>query len=110
MHPVVPSAAAVQAIDVPAPITAAVPLVTVTPPEDVRFPVGRSPATSARKAGVAAPPEVALAQTLFAVWVASVPVSVPAPVMGLPLTEKIPGKDKATLVTVPAPDGAAQLE
>ena len=65
----------------------------------VPVPAGRSFVTKALKAGAAAAPVVGPAQTVLAVWVASVTVKVPLVVMGEPLTEKIPGIDKATLVT-----------
>jgi hypothetical protein len=41
------------------------------------------------------------ANTVFAVWVVSDAVNVPASVTGLPLTLKMGGIDKPTLVTVP---------
>jgi hypothetical protein len=65
--------------------------------------VGKSAAASALNVGCAALPDEGLANTKFAVWVASVPASVPLVVMGEPPTEKIAGSVRATLVTVPAP-------
>ena len=68
-------------------------------------PEGRSAATRDRNVGAAADPVVGPANTLFAVCVASVPVSVPVAVTGEPETEKILGRLNATLVTG-APDDA----
>src|SRR5271166_7184227 len=72
-----------------------------------------SAATSARNVGCAAAPVVGPAQTVFALWVALVIASVPAPVIGEPPTVKSAGAVSATLVTVPAPgiieDGAHAL-
>lgn len=65
-----------------------------------------SPATNARKVGVAAPPLVGPASTLLATWVNSAGVKVPAVVIGDPPTvvlNMIPSPVIATLVTVPAP-------
>ena len=60
-----------------------------------------SAATSERKVGAAAPPDVGPAKTKFAFSLTSVAVSVPLEVTGEPLTEKIEGIVSATLVTVP---------
>ena len=69
---------------------------------------GISAVTIARNVGVAAPPDVGPENMVFAVCVASDPVSVPDVVTGEPDTLKIAGSDKATLVTVPdPPEGAA---
>src|SRR5215467_5777887 len=63
-----------------------------------------SAATSDRKVGVAAAPVVGPEKIRFADSVASVPVKVPVDVTGEPLTVKMPGSDKPTLVTaVPVP-------
>jgi len=52
-----------------------------------------------RKVGAEAPPDVGPANSVFADCVASDAVSVPVVVTGEPLTLKILGIDKATLVT-----------
>ena len=78
----------------------------VTPPleDDARLAAGTSADTMARNVGVDALPVVGPAQTVFADWVASVPVSVPEEVTGEPETVMIEdGSASPTLVTVPVP-------
>ena len=53
--------------------------------------------------GVAALPDVGPAHTAFADWVAKVPAKVPDVVTGDPDTEKMAGRVRATLETVPVP-------
>jgi hypothetical protein len=62
-----------------------------------------SAAARLRKVGEAAPPEEGPAKIRFADWLASDAERVPDVVTGLPDTEKIDGKLRATLETVPAP-------
>jgi hypothetical protein len=69
--------------------------------------VGISPATRALNVGAPAAP-VGAANTVAAVWLASVAESVPLAVTGEPDTVKIPGNVKATLVTVPVKDSAVR--
>jgi hypothetical protein len=69
----------------------------------------KSAIPSARKVGAAAPPDAGPAKTVFALCVASVPVSVPLVVTGDPLTVIIEGNDRATLVTVPPPPVLAMV-
>jgi hypothetical protein len=64
---------------------------------------GMSANTNPRKVGAAALPVVGPLNIVFAVWFARVAVIVPLAVTGEPLTEKIFGRAKATLVTVPIP-------
>jgi hypothetical protein len=66
---------------------------------------GMSAATNARKAGVATPPDVGPANTVFAVCVAREIARVPDEVTGDPDTDKNEGTVCATLVTVPEPPG-----
>src|SRR5487761_1517864 len=64
----------------------------------------KSAAVTALKAGAALPLAGPM-KNVFALWFASVPVSVPALVTGDPLTVKIAlGSDSPTLVTVPEPE------
>lgn len=64
--------------------------------------LGRSAVTSDRKVGVAAAPEDGPANTVLALCVWRVPVSVPLVVTGVPETAKtLLGKFRPTLVTVP---------
>src|SRR5437660_739687 len=64
------------------------------------FKLGRSAATNARKVGTAAAPDDGPAKTVFAVCVVNVPVKVPEPVTGDPLTLKTEtGSASPTLVT-----------
>jgi hypothetical protein len=65
--------------------------------------------TSDRNEGVDAAPDEGPANTVPAVCVANVVVSVPAVVTGFPLTLKILGMDKSTLVTVPPPPVLAMV-
>ena len=74
-----------------------------TPPRLPDVGLGISAPTSALNVGAEAAPVVGPAQTALADWVASVPVSVPEPVMGEPVTVNIAGRDRATLLTVPEP-------
>src|SRR5271166_505117 len=62
-----------------------------------------SATTSARNVGAVGPADAGPAQTVFAVCVALVSVSVPAPVIGEPPTVNSAGAASATLVTVPEP-------
>src|ERR1035437_4517398 len=71
-----------------------VPPVTVIAPEP-----GRSASTSARNVGAAGTPVPGPAKIVFAVSLASVPVSVPVVVTGEPDTVKIAGSARPTLVT-----------
>jgi hypothetical protein len=64
---------------------------------------GMSAATRFLKVGVAAPPLVGPAKTVFAVDVFNDTANVPLPVTGDPLTAKIPGTVSPTDVTVPDP-------
>lgn len=63
--------------------------------------VGISDATKDLKVGAAAAPVVGPANTVFAVWVANVPVNVPEVVTGELLTVINDGRLKPTDVTVP---------
>ena len=66
------------------------------------FRVGTSAATRDRNVGAAALPLEGPAKTLLADCVARTPVNVPDTVTGEPLTVIMFGKERATLVTVPA--------
>src|SRR6187551_433099 len=79
-----------------------------TPPSVLADGLGRSAPTRARNVGVAAAPDPGPAQTRLAACVASVAVSVPLRVTGLPETENIPGMDKPTDCTVPPATLACQ--
>ena len=73
-------------------------------------PLGISPHWSERNVGAAGPPEAGPAKNVAADCVARLPVSVPDVVTGEPETLKIPGRESATLVTVPVPGGVAQVQ
>ena len=61
----------------------------------------RSASTNARNVGVAAAPVVGPAKCVLAACVANVPTSVPVDVTGPPVTVKIAGNARSTLVTEP---------
>src|SRR5487761_168426 len=64
----------------------------------------KSAAVTVLKVGAAAAPLAGPMKNVFALWLASAPVSVPLLVTGDPLTVKIEGSDSATLDTVPEPE------
>jgi hypothetical protein len=56
----------------------------------------------ALKVGVAGPPEEGPAKKVCAAWLLKLPVNVPTPLTGEPLTVKtLPGRESPTLTTVP---------
>src|SRR5262245_58529895 len=98
-------------------LIASVPLVVIGEPETensagtvwptlvtVPVPAGRSAATSDLKVGVAAPPLVGPAKTVFALSVVKVTAKVPLVVTGEPATLKMLGMVSPTLLTVPPPE------
>lgn len=77
----------------------------VTPPFPLaaKFTAGISEFTRGRKIGAAEAPDAGPARIVFALSLANVAASVPEAVTGDPVTLKMEGNDKLTLVTLPPP-------
>ena len=77
----------------------------MTPPAPLaaKLMAGMSAPTSVPNVGAADAPLVGPLKTVFALWLASVAAKVPEVVTGDPVTLKIEGRERLTLVTDPPP-------